>query len=555
MKIFSWKLLFLVLPFSNLLAQDFPLTPLSFTEWDKKGSQWNEVEKLTIYPFEDKIVEKQGKGELYASGKASLVSKRQFKDFKLEFEILQDQLTEASFSIGSNVTISLANSCSGTNPTIGSILKSDGNYQNSLQNVCKQTGLWQKIELIYKSPANGFPGVLEKLQINGVALFENYVVQNAGVVVVPISFKLDKGILGIRNVAFTDFGNDKPVSISNLNYKLEETNGWGQTFEKKNTPPIYGKSESLSHSIPNDYREFILTYTGDMNVAKAGHFGFTLDYQGVSQLSIDGKQVVGSKEYIYRVPSTGLVELSEGKHQFEFSYQRIWWPPGFGVFVSGADFRPYALHPANNLPAQEIVGGIYENPQGSKARTIRSFMNFKGEKRVKVISVGTPEKKHYSFDLNDGSLLYVWKGDFADVTEMWHERGEPQLLETFGETITLSGKPSFFQADSDEIVFKEYFLDKNGVPTYVHSLNNALVSQKMEPVNTGLEFTLTADNKEIKYLLAQSQLIEKLSPTLFKTNEYYIKLSKPSKVQIETKNGQMQLSGNANEIESYTLIW
>ena len=49
----------------------------------------------------------------------------------------------------------------------------------------------------------------------------------------------------------------------------------------------------------------------------------------------------------------------------------------------------------------------------------------------------------YTMDLNRAALLQTWRGQFADVTEMWYERGEPQLLETAGLTVPVSGQSSY----------------------------------------------------------------------------------------------------------------
>jgi hypothetical protein len=547
-----WKLLFLMFPVSYLSAQDFPLKELPLSDWN---TAWSQIGNINIHPFDDKIEISKGNNAIYAAKPSEIHSQKSFESFKLEFELLQNAETEAEFTIGQGLKISLNNSALGKLPEIGSVVGEKGQFLHVTQNTCRPTGLWQKIELVYKASDGKMPAVLEKLRINGILVQQNFVTQNRNAAANQLGFKLNKGILAVKNVKYALLGNAKPISISNLSYVLQETKGWDNTFEVKDTPPVHGVSDELSHAIPNDYKEFILSYSGDMTVDKDGLYAFTLDYQGVCQFKIDGKEIAGSREFIYRIPETQLVELKEGKHTFEYKYQRIWWRPGFGLFVSGGDFKPYALHPEANLSIPVPVGGIYEHVDGNRARTIRSFMNHRGAKKTTVISVGTPEKRHYSLDLTDGSLLYAWKGDFADVTEMWHERGEPQLIEPLGQKIIMSGKPSFSLGDKDEVVFEEYFLDNKGLPTYLFSLNGSSVSQKLEPVKNGMEITISAENKDIKYLLAEAEHIEKISGSLYKTADFYIQLSKPSTAQITTKNGQMQLSGAASAIESYTLIW
>jgi hypothetical protein len=551
-----WKLLFFLIPISQLTAQDFPLIDFPISDWTSKPNTWNAIGSINIHPFENKIDISKGNMELYSAKAGSEIkSNKTFGSFKLEFEILQNEETEAVFSIGDGLMISLSNSSASKMPELGSVKTSAGAWNKVAQDVCKHTGLWQKIELLYKASDGKMPAVLEKVKINGVLQVQNFVSQNRNEKPNQIGFTLNKGVLALRNVKYAFLGNAKPISISNLSYVLQETEGWDHTFEVKKTPPIHGISDELSFRIPNDYKEFILTYSGNMKVDKDGLYAFTLDYQGVSDLQIDGKKVAGSNEFTYRIPETQLIDLKEGMHTFEYKYQRIWWPPGFGIFISGSNFGAYALHSSNNLSVPKVVGGIYENMDGNRTRVIRSFMNYKGVKRTSVMTVGTPEKRHYSIDLNDGSMLYAWKGDFADVTEMWHERGEPQLIEALGQIISMSGKPNFFQNEKDVTVFKEYFLDTKGIPTYLHALNGQKVSRKLEPLKNGFEITLSTENKDIKYLLAEDQNIEKLSESLFRTSDYYIQLSHPSSAKISIKNGLMQLSGSASAIESYTLIW
>src|SRR5690606_26982116 len=31
---------------------------------------------------------------------------------------------------------------------------------------------------------------------------------------------------------------------------------------------------------------------------------------------------------------------------------------------------------------------------------------------------------HYTYDLDNGSLVQLWRGGFLDATPMWHERGD-----------------------------------------------------------------------------------------------------------------------------------
>ncbi|WP_341225264.1 hypothetical protein [uncultured Arcticibacterium sp.] len=541
MKLSFWKLLFFLLPVLSLQAQDFPLTPFQSSDWVKP---WKEAQNLSIHPFEDKIDITNGKGVLYSLGSGSMTSKKKFSSFKLEFEFLQSQSTDATLIIQNALVISLGN---GSGEQMGTIKSGLGDLKPS-QNVSKETGLWQKVELVYNSHDTN-SGLLERLVINGVTVSENYFLNDAKAMESPLSINLVKGTMAIRNMAYTTLKSKSPISVSNLKYKIEDSQN------SNNSSALSGTSETMTFNVPHDFKRFVITYTGTLKVSEKDLYAFTVDYQGKGKFKIDGEEVAGSDNIVFRIPETKVIELEAGNHSFEYEYERVWWSPGFGLFVSGVDFKPYPLHDAKNLPVNKPVGGIYLHTDAAKAKTVRSFVNFDGKKRTKAISVGTPQKRHYSLDLENGSLLYVWKGDFADVTEMWYQRGEPQILQALGQSVKLSGKPSFFQKENDDFKLEEYFLDNKGIPTYLFSLNGSAVSQKLEPVKNGMEVSLSADKKDIKYLLAEARTIEKLSDTLFRTDEYYIELSSATAVKIEQKGEVQRLIGSAQEIESYTLIW
>ncbi len=96
-------------------------------------------------------------------------------------------------------------------------------------------------------------------------------------------------------------------------------------------------------------------------------------------------------------------------------YQKIsWWPQGFGLFVSSASAKPFALHDKESLPDPPKIDPIVIKPK-NKAEILRSFLQIGNKKITRAISVGFPEKVHYSLNLENGQIIQVWKGDFADV--------------------------------------------------------------------------------------------------------------------------------------------
>lgn len=212
---------------------------------------------------------------------------------------------------------------------------------------------------------------------------------------------------------------------------------------------------------------------------------------------------------------------------------------------------------------------------GSKPYLLRSFLMFEGKKRTHVISVGTTEKVNYSYDLKQGALLQVWRGPFIDVTEMWKDRGEPQLAKPLGVVLPLSAAPAIAAlADKnavwpDSIAFddlqnKGYVLDKNKMPTFLYSSNGADISDKIVVQSGGgaLDRTISLSNSKgpLYCRIAVGATIEALKNNTYSIGNkaYTVKVPAEAKAFIrKTQNGQELLVPLTDGIASltYSLIW
>ena len=79
---------------------------------------------------------------------------------------------------------------------------------------------------------------------------------------------------------------------------------------------------------------------------------------------------------------------------------------------------------------------------GDEPYVLRSFVTHRDEKRTHVVSVADPAGVHYSYDAEQGSLIALWRGPFMETTEMWRNRGEPQLAVPLGSVVSLPGAPA-----------------------------------------------------------------------------------------------------------------
>jgi len=212
---------------------------------------------------------------------------------------------------------------------------------------------------------------------------------------------------------------------------------------------------------------------------------------------------------------------------------------------------------------------------GDKPYLLRSYLMFDGKKHTHVISVGSPAKVNYSYDLKQGALLQLWRGQFLDVTEMWKDRGEPQLAKPLGTVLPLSAAPAIAALtdqhavwpDSisfDELQNKGYVLDKSKMPTFLYSSNGADISDKIavQSSGSGIDRTISISNSKgpVYCRIAAAQTIDALKDNtyLIGNKAYTIKVSAQTKAFIrKTKNGQELLAPLANGTDSltYSLIW
>ncbi len=544
-------------------ASDFPMQKLGAEDWQLAKSGWKTAGSVTLNPVnEKKTLITPGSAVLLARGNAGvLISPLAAQDIKIRFDFMLGAGTSAELRLG-NTGIFIGN----TSPLTGSILLENNKTVAPLKNAQKAPGLWQTLELVY-SPASqpGENGSVEKVTLNGLILHENVFIEPSSGGKGSIAFVASSGTLAVKDFSYLLFSNQKPVSLGELSYTIQDTYGFDRSFEPKGTPLVSGKTSVLSYDVPNDFSRYILNFRGKLKVDEAGKYAFTMDYQGAGHLKIDGKQIAGSKEWTYRAPFTGMIDLTAGEHDFEYQYQTIFWRPAMGLYVSSGKIRPYALHASSALPLPEMVGGIYEETLSDKVRTIRSFVNFKNTKKTKVISVGTPSQVHYTFDLDNAALLYAWRGNFADVTQMWHDRGEPQVISATGLKTTFSGKPPFFERNGNpkdsadvynDFINTKYTLETKGLPTFFYRWKGADLGLSFIPSGENLQVSVTStDYSAFSLLLDEGKEVEQIEKGLYRVDDHYIRTDSALKTKIIRNGGSALLVADLQKPLTYTIIW
>ncbi len=266
---------------------------------------------------------------------------------------------------------------------------------------------------------------------------------------------------------------------------------------------------------------------------------------------------------------SGSTNLSQGKHRFMLHYARFpWFAPALGLSVTGAGLRPYDLTALSSLPVAEPKPYLAVDPEKG-TEMIRSFIQYQDEKnkRTHALSVGSPLGWHYTVDLNRGALLQGWRGPFADVTEMWYQRGEPQLLETAGLTVPISGHSSYAVLanaatawpDSADLNYLGYRLQPDGTPKLRYAMGAATLTDHIQAKADGLSRTVTIEGTSggnVYVLVGTGKSITDEGEGLYRVDDrYYVRIPSGAKATKRTSYGREELMLPVGQGATYSLFW
>lgn len=549
--------------------ENYTVLPLKdLSSFENASGNWSTKGAVTAHPLKaGAVASSSGEGILLGNSGAPLKFKTRFQDLKLKLEFMLSPTSEGVIILPGGHRLLIADSWQQS----GASDKSCGYItQFPTQNVCKAPGLWQTLELAFDATTKGGnkSARLNYLTINGVVVQQGVFLPSLksadpdGLVL-----EVSKGTIAFRSIAYQQLGDKKPVSISNLTYKLY-TDAW----DSKSLSKVDHEKSSpvLTQEVGGGLREFHLIYEGDINVDETAKYYFTAIYTGPAfSLDIDGKNVLTADES-YDESHTAAVTLEKGIHKFKLRYSKYpWRKPTLGLRVEKSEVRPYDLHALSSLPESPNADPYIAVEPITGVETVRSFIQLEGEKnkRTHCLSVGSPEGRHYTVDLNRGALLQVWRGGFANVTEMWHERGEPQLLETEGAKVVVSGKSSIVPLqdknaawpDSSNIAFAGYRRDEKGAPIVRYTFADTGFTDQFISGKDGLERRITLEKQTATpyyVLLAVGQKIAKIEKGLFQIdNGYYLQVDKKVEVLERTQDGKQELLVPIKASVNYSLFW
>lgn len=205
---------------------------------------------------------------------------------------------------------------------------------------------------------------------------------------------------------------------------------------------------------------------------------------------------------------------------------------------------------------------------------LRSFMNLDNrEKSVHAVSVGSPREVHYTYDMDYGTLVQVWRGDFLNTTPMWDGRGNgtsvPRgAVQRFGKPALslakLADNQSAWPVDTAGTQFRQkgYVVNSDNEPTFKYLIYGTEVDDFIQARADGKGFNRTirvADADGLSLRLATASKIEETSrgSYIIGDKEYYLNLNdaKSNKAYIRDINGTQELIVPVQGEISYTILF
>lgn len=456
-------------------------------------------------------------------------------------------------------------------------------------NAAKAPGLWQHLYVAFRAPRFDAAGNkienarFEKVVLNGVTLHED--VELTGptraaafddeTARAPLMIQGDHGPVAFRNIRYKRYFDERLV-LDDIRYQYYEIEGPITQLPDFDTLEMVreGETDSLVFEKLSERQERVAyIFTGTLRAPAEGDYLFTVYSDDGSQLFLNGEMIVDNDGKHDFEPMTGKIHLTEGEHDFKLTYFNNTWGKGLLVQYEGPGMRWQPLYGRLPERAEADRPAMLVEPKAAP-EMVRSFVMHEGEKITHAISVGDPKGVHYSVDLRRGALLKFWRGNFADVTEMWYQRGQPQLLHPLEMAVETEDaavaalldnmNAAFPEEQPDYLKLRGYDINEAEEPIFKYQVDAATVFDHYQPSADGQELvrTIRAENapENLYTRIAVADYVEAVGNGYYSVGgKYYLRLQSPAEEPL-IRRGEEQtellfpLTASANEVK-YSILW
>ena len=578
-----------------------PLDEIGF--FKSPGKTWGIVGEVSALPEEpNSLTSSKGKGILInlptkRNSGEDLYTLSEYGDMDLELEYMMAPGSNSGIYIQGRYEIQLLDSWGVTNPRAGD---NGGIYERwddtrpegkkgfegyaPRQNVSRAPGLWQHLSVSFRAPRFDDSGnkienaKILRTELNGVVIHENVELfgptrggmENNEKARGPLRIQGDHGAVAFRNINITNY--DKPApELTGLAYSIYEGRFDQLPDFNQLTPESQGSIDVLTSKLNPRSKQYLIRYTGVIDVKEAGDYSFSLNTAGGNGvLRVNNESIVEMGQNNRR----GNINLEVGEVPIELIYAKYmdWVEPGLGLEISGVGLRPYQLSassPVQRSGTDPILVDARDTP------LLRSFMDLPNHPRVThAVSVGSGVNVHYTYDMDHGSLFQIWRGGFLNATPMWNSRGDGSSrplgsVVYLGSPVIpvalLSAKDDIWPVDTAGTSYRPrgYKINNQNEVTFSYEAYGATVSDEVIALENGRGVKREIHVQDIPaglhFLLAKGSSIEEISKGMYAIDDktYYLKLEgeTPVKPFIRESNGGEELIVPAPEKLVYTLLF
>ncbi|NRB51352.1 MAG: hypothetical protein HRU41_27020 [Saprospiraceae bacterium] len=569
---------------ARLPKQDFPLKDLS--AFSSPSAAWAIVGNAFAATPDADFQVNEGSGALVCANETNtlttLATQMEHGDLEMDLMFLLPKDGQAQLWLQGRYAIQLEDTWGKESQRCGMLLgNSAANDHLTPVNASRAPGLWQHLSLYFEAARFDENGgklsnaKLHYLRLNGYTLMENVEIAapSAGasntdeVAEAALVFASLKGAVAFKDIHYKAYTLDQ-LQVNNIQYKVYKGDWDHLPNVDTLTATDAGSKEDFDVEIEGLKDKFALSFSAQLEVPVAGEYLFETRIDDGGDLFIDGDLLIHNDGEPGMGTERGMVTLTKGTHTIDLTYYQDVWGKRLFVFYEGPNIKWQSLGAKESTKApRKGPERLVINPSGGP-ELIRSFVNHKGQKRNFPISVGSPLGIHYTFDLEEGTLLHAWRGEFADVTNMWVGRGHSQLLIPANASAEASAGVSVAQLDDPKgtwptglpagYTIDGYDLDADGYPIFKYQYGGLQLSDQVLPTNDGnIKRTITVDSgtpQANQYVRLAAGSIEALESGWYRIDgEYYIDVEEAT---IGGGNGDLLLVPLAGkERVTYNLIW
>ncbi len=508
----------------------------------------------------------------------ALVSNWDYQDLELNMHFSLNERSSFAFNFYDDYQIILANQIPGI---VSGTLTNGRNFtQKPYNGSNRKAVVWQTLKINAKADLQN-----QLLNINQIFLNNNLIHQSINL---PLNSKESwkvrwlpkRGEFALGDIEyFTPELIQKrmdtiPVYISDMNYKYYENSGkaWTKLPDFSTiAPKSQGSTDVFNiREVRQRSQQYAIEYEGNLKVANDSEVKFWLASDDGSKLWIDNKLVIEHDGSHGPEEKTAAVDLKKGTYPLKLHYFQGTGGSALILHYQIGDNERKLLNSVLEANTRFVPNPEYSLVPASESYLQRGFVgypqflgNASEKKYTHTMAVGNPEGVHYTYDLASGSLLHVWRGNFANTQSMWQNRGIEQMIVPLSETITpaaaynwqmLSGQRKQWP---DSLVNKEnyrfirYELDKAGKPSFYYSWNDNTIKDHFVPTEGGLKRYIDINNPPagLWLALAKGGDIFELEPGVYMISDpgYLLKIEK-----IEGMNLLLRETENEKELVAST---